>query len=174
VGPDGDLYVADFYNQRVQHMTPDGRFIRQWGQTREDGASPGSFNYPTDVALGPDGTLYVADGYNDRIQAFAADGTYARRWGGPFGMNIYGPFNGWFSTVSSVAVDGAGNVFVADFYNHRVQKFISDGHFLTAFKQRGDGAGEMIFRNAIAMAPNGFVFVADFGNNRIQKWAPAE
>ena len=174
VGPNGDLYVADFYNQRIQRLAPDGRFIRQWGRTREAGSRSGRFNYPTDVALGPDGTLYVADGYNDRVQAFAADGANARRWGGPFGMNVNGPFNGWFSTVTSIEVDAAGDVFVADFYNHRIQKFAPDGTFLTAFGRRGDRVGEMTFPNAVAVAPNGSVFVADFGNNRIQKWVPGE
>ena len=174
VGPDGDLYVVDFYNQRVQRLGPDGRFVRQWGATRETGIGAGRFNYPTDAALGPDGTLYVADGYNDRVQVFAADGAYLRRWGGPFGINIFGPFNGWFATVTSIAVGPGGNIFVADFYNHRIQKFAPDGTFLTAFGGRGTGHGQMTFPNAVAVAPDGRVFVADFGNNRIQKWVPAE
>ena len=68
----------------------------------ESGFWAGEFNYPTDVALGPEGTLYVADGFNDRIQVFGADGRFLRKWGGPFAMNISGPFNGWFATVTSV------------------------------------------------------------------------
>ena len=120
VGDNGDLFVADFYNQRVQQLRADGIFIRQWGTTREVGTWSGESNYPTDVALSRDGTLYVADGYNDRVQAFAKDGRYLRKWGGPFGMNIFGPFNGWFTTTTSIALDKHDNVFVADFYNHRV------------------------------------------------------
>ena len=84
-------------------------------------------------ALGPKGTLYVADGYNDRIQAFSLDGRFLGKWGGPFAANIWGPFWGWFATVTGLAVDGAGNVFAANSYNHRVQKFSPDGAFLTAF-----------------------------------------
>jgi DNA-binding beta-propeller fold protein YncE len=85
-------------------------------------------------------------------------------------MNIFGPFNGWFATVTSVAIGPKGNVFVADFYNDRVQKFSPDGTFLTAFGETGDGADQ--FRHAIAVdvAADGTVFVADFLNNRIQKW----
>ena len=65
-----------------------------------------------------------------------------------------------------------GNVFVADFYNDRVQKFGPDGTFLTGFGQTGSGPGQ--FRHAIAMAvaDDGSVFVADFLNNRIEKWRP--
>lgn len=109
-----------------------------------------------------------------RVQAFDADGRFRRKWGGPFAMNIYGPFNGWFATVTGIAVGPEGNVFVADFYNDRVQVFASDGAFLTAFGGTGDGPGE--FNHAIALdtAPDGAVFVADFRNNRIEKWRPQD
>ena len=172
VAANGDLFVADFYNQRVQQLRADGGFVRQWGATGEAGVRAGAFNYPTDVALGPGGTLYVADGYNDRIQMFAADGRFLGKWGGPFATNIYGPFNGWFATVTSIAVDRDGNVFVADFYNNRVQKFAADGTFLTAFGESGSGPGAFDFAMAVAVAEDGTVFVADLGNNRIQIWRP--
>ena len=80
----------------------------------------GEFNYPTDVAVGSDDTVIVADGYNDRVQVFARDGRFLRKWGGPFAMNVFGPFNGWFATVTSITLDPEGNVFVADFYNNRI------------------------------------------------------
>lgn len=104
VASNGDLFVADFYNQRVQRLRADGSFVRQWGTTGETGVGAGRFNYPTDAALGPDGTLYVADGYNDRVQAFAPDGDFSHKWGGPFAVNLFGPFNGWFATVTGIAV----------------------------------------------------------------------
>ena len=172
VASNGDLFVADFYNQRVQRLRADGSFVRQWGTTGETGVGAGRFNYPTDAALGPDGTLYVADGYNDRVQAFAPDGEFSHKWGGPFAVNVFGPFNGWFATVTGIAVDRQGNVFVADFYNHRVQKFAADGTFLTAFGEKGSGPGRINFAIAVAVADDGAVFVADFANNRVQKWRP--
>ncbi len=172
VAPRGDLYVAEFYGQRIQQLSAQGTFVRQWGRTGEKGVTPGHFNYPTDVALAPDGALYVADGYNDRIQVFNNKGGFLRKWGGPLGMNISGPFNGWFSTVTGIALDGGGNLFAADFHNHRVQKFSSDGRFLTAFGRRGAGPGEFTLPIAVAVAGDGSVFVTDFGNNRIQKWRP--
>ncbi|MEX0827524.1 MAG: NHL repeat-containing protein, partial [Haliea sp.] len=123
----GDLFVADFYNQRVQHLRANGQFVIQWGITGKVGIWAGEFNYPTDVALGRDGILFVADGYNDRVQAFNVSGPLVRKWGGPFAMNVFGPFNGWFATITSIVVGPKGNIFTADFYNHRVQKFASDG-----------------------------------------------
>ena len=170
VTQDGELYVADFYNQRIQHLRADGDFVGQWGTTGEVSVRAGGFNYPTAVALGRDGTLYVADGYNDRIQAFGPDGRFSHKWGGPFAINIFGPFNGWFATVTGIAVDDAGDVYVADFYNNRIQKFTADGVFLGAFGEPGDGAGEFNYAMAVAVAGDGAVYVTDFGNNRIQKW----
>ncbi len=172
VAADGDLFVADFSNHRVQHLKPDGTFVRQWGITGEKGIGAGAFNYPTDVALARDGQLYVADGYNDRVQAFASDGAFGGKWGGPFAMDIFGPFNGWFAVTTGVAVGPDGNIFVADFYNNRVQKFTPDGAFLASFGGTGTGAGQFQHAIAVDVAEDGTVFVADFLNNRIQKWRP--
>jgi DNA-binding beta-propeller fold protein YncE len=116
--------------------------------------------------------VYVADGYNDRVQVFSPDGSFSHKWGGPFAMNIHGPFNGWFATVTSITVDQIGNVYVADYYNHRIQKFSPDGDFLTAFGTEGTGPGHFIYPIAMAVTDDGIVFVADYGNNRIQKWHP--
>lgn len=170
VAPNGDLFVADFYNQRIQQLHPDGKFVCQWGETRKAGIWAGKFNYPTDVTLGPDGSLYVADGYNDRVQVFSRDGDFSHKWGGPFAMDISGSFTGWFATVTSITVDKTGNVFVADFYNHRIQKFSPDGTFLTAFGEKGTSPGQFNHPIAVAVTDDGNVFVADYGNNRIQKW----
>ncbi len=174
VAPDGSLFVNDFYNQRIQQLKADGTFVRQWGTTGEIGISAGEFNYPTDVAVAADGTLYVADGYGDRVQAFAPDGSFSHKWGGPFAMNIFGPFNGWFAVATNVAIGPEGNVFVADFYNDRVQKFAPDGTFLVDFGDSGDGPGQFNHAIAAAVAGDGTVFVADFLNNRIQKWRPKQ
>lgn len=174
VAPNGDLAVADFYNHRVQRFTAEGRFIRQWGTTGKTGIAAGQFNYPTDVSFGADGTLYVADGYNDRIQVFGPDGAFLRKWGGPFAINVFGPFNGWFATVTGVTVDAKGHVFAADFYNHRIQKFAPNGTFLTSFGASGSGRGEFNYAMAVAVADDGTVFAVDFGNSRVQKWRQLE
>ena len=164
--------MADFYNQRVQRLRADGTFIKQWGTTGETGIGAGEFIYPTDVALGPDGTLFVADGYADRIQSFAPDGAFVRKWGGPFAMNIFGPFNGWFATVTGVAIGPDGNVFVADFYNDRIQRFAPDGTFLVVFGSPGTGPGQFRHPIAISVSEDGEVFAVDFLNNRVEKWRP--
>lgn len=173
INAQGEVYVADFYNQRIQHLSADGQFIEQWGMTGTVGSRTGEFNYPTDVAIGLDGQIIIGDGYNDRIQLLDSSGTFVRKWGGPLAMNIFGPFAGWFATVTSVAVGPEGNVFVADFYNNRVQKFSAQGQFLTSFGSSGSGPGQFSYIMAVAVAPDGTVFATDLGNNRVLSFKPA-
>ncbi|MEX2475771.1 NHL repeat-containing protein [Marinobacter sp.] len=172
VADNGDLFVADFYNHRVQHLRADGSFVKQWGTTGKTGKGAGEFTYPTDAALAENGTLYVADGYGNRVQAFDAGGDFLRKWGGPFAMGIYGPFKGWLTTATSIAIGPEGNIFVADFYNDRIQKFTGEGSFLTAFgtPAKGPGQSEM----AVDVEADGTVWTANFADNSVEKWQPAK
>jgi DNA-binding beta-propeller fold protein YncE len=172
VDGEGRLYVADFFNHRVQVLDGGGKFLRQYGTTGKKGMGRSSFNYPTDVAILQDGSLVTADAYNDRVQVFRADGTWERKWGGPLATDIPGGFNGWFRVATAVAAGPAGNIFVADFYNHRIQKFTRQGKFLVALGSEGSGPGEFIYPTDVAVDDEGGVYVVDFGNNRIQKFAP--
>lgn len=168
----GRLYVADFFNHRVQVLTLEGEFIKQFGTTGKTGIKSGLFNYPTDVALLPNGNLLIADAYNDRIQIFGPDGSFLRKWGGPFAMNIHGPFNGWFKTATAVAVGPNGNIFVADFYNNRVQKFSPKGKFLTAIGSEGSEPTGLKYPTDVAVDFEGNVYIVDFGNRRIAWFVP--
>ncbi len=170
VAPNGDLLIPDFYNHRVQQLKPNGDFVRQWGVTGEKGHTADAFIYPTDVALDRNGMLYVADGYANRIQVFDTAGKPLNKWGGPFAVGIPGPFNGWFKVVTGIAVGPQGDIFAADFYNHRFQKFTADGTFLTSFGGKGSGPGQFDHAIALAVAGDGTIFAVDFANNRIEKW----
>lgn len=168
ISEQGNLFVADFYNHRIVELTPGGDLVSQIGTPGESGFWGGKFSYPTDVATGRDGTLYVADGYNDRIQQFSAQGELIRKWGGPLAMNIHGSFDGWFSVVTSIAVGPEGNLFVADFYNNRVQKFTLDGEFITSFQLPAEKPSHSAI--ALDVDETGSVFVANFAANRITVW----
>ena len=77
---------------------------------------------------------------------------------------------GQFQAVDGVAVDQAGNVFVADTGNNRIQKFTADGAFLTAWGTAGSGQSQFNAPADVAVGPDGSVYVADTGNNRIQRF----
>ncbi|WP_273428791.1 NHL repeat-containing protein [Marinobacter sp.] len=168
VADNGDLFVADFYNHRVQHLRADGSFVGQRGTTGVTGTSAGEFTYPTDVALNKDKTLYVADGYGNRVQVFDTEGYFLRKWGGPFARGIYGPFKGWFTTTTSIALGSKGEVFVADFYNDRIQKFTAQGAYLTSFGTPPKNPGHTAM--AVAVGHDGALWSVNFADNRVEKW----
>ncbi|MFH1961832.1 MAG: right-handed parallel beta-helix repeat-containing protein [bacterium] len=83
-----------------------------------------------------------------------------------------GSGDGQFSGPHGVAVDTSGNVFVADSNNNRIQKFDSDGTFITKWGSSGSGDGQFSYPCGVAVDTSGNVFVADYSNNRIQKFTP--
>lgn len=164
-----EIWIPDFYHHRVAVYSRQGQFVREIGEPGR--VLRGRLHYPTDVAFGPDGTLYVADAYNNRIQRFAPDGRVLAVWGGPLGSGIPGPWRGWFHVATGVAVDLEGDVYVADFYNDRVQKFGPSGEFKAEWGAEGPELGEFDRPTDVAVGPKGRVYVVDFGNNRVQVFA---
>ena len=87
----------------------------------------GPFNRPTRLSPSPSGDLYASDGYrNCRVHRFAADGQFIASWGRPGGD---GP--GAFFSPHCLWVDGAGQVYVCDRKNNRIQIFDAEGTFVT-------------------------------------------
>ncbi|NTU51401.1 MAG: hypothetical protein HGA94_03060 [Candidatus Aminicenantes bacterium] len=77
-----------------------------------------------------------------------------------------------FFMPSAIAVDGAGNLYVLDTGNHRVQKFGPDGTYLTTYGRRGQGPGEFQYPAWLAVDGKGFIYVTDPFNQRIQVLTP--
>jgi hypothetical protein len=83
----------------------------------------------------------------------------------------HGLSNGNFKSPSSVTVDSADNVYVADTGNNRIQKFSENGTFITKWGEYGTANGSFSRPFGVVADPAGNVYVADTGNNRIQKFS---
>lgn len=76
--------------------------------------------------------------------------------------------DGQFRQPSSIIADDAGQLYVADTYNHRIQVFTADGRFLYGFGREGAQPGELSRPRGLAWGPNQLLYVADAGNHRVQ------
>jgi tripartite motif-containing protein 71 len=157
----GNVYVSDFYNHRIQQFDADGRFLRQWGG---EGRTSGRFRYPTGLAVSHAGEVFVADAFNNRIQVFDPEGRYLRQWGG-IGFGIGGGWPGWFRLAKEIALDGAGNIYVVDSFNGRLQKFDLEGDLLAIWDPDDH---DLAYPSGVAAGPGGTVFVSQFYTNRIR------
>jgi len=77
-----------------------------------------------------------------------------------------------FFMPSTIAVDGAGNLYVLDTGNHRIQKFGPDGKFLASFGRQGQGPGEFYYPAWLAIDAQGFLYISDPNNQRVQVLTP--
>ncbi len=77
-----------------------------------------------------------------------------------------------FYMPSAIAVDGAGDLYILDTGNHRIQKFGPDGKFLASLGRQGQGPGEFYYPSWLAVDDKGFLWVSDPNNQRIQVLTP--
>jgi DNA-binding beta-propeller fold protein YncE len=119
---------------------------------------------PYFLTIDPQGHLWVADGLNSRFQIFAPDGTFLEAWGDA------GSAEGQFDFADprlpgygygAAAFDRAGNLYVVDPGNRRVQKFGPDRRFLTAWGGGGGGNGQFMLPDDLAIDEQGRVYVLD-------------
>ncbi len=79
-----------------------------------------------------------------------------------------GEGNGYFQTPRDIVVDKEGNIYIVDSRNHRIQKFSSEGVFLTTWGKEGDKPGQFKEPCGIDIGPDGNIYVADTWNGRVQ------
>ncbi len=166
IGRDGNLYVMDTGNKRVQVFSPDGVFITQWGG---GGVVDGRFDEPVGLDQDADGNWYVTDTWNKRIQKFDEAFNYVAQW----------PVAGWGSqsvvNKPALAVDPARKiVYAVDPENYRVLAFNTDGTFKATWGLYGNDAQSFTLPTGIAVGPDGKVYVADGDAHRIMIFPPLE
>ncbi len=126
VDKDGNLWVADGRNNRIQEFDAQGNYVDSFGS---GGSDLGRFNEPWGVAVDDDGFIYVADTWNHRIQKFSPEFEFVTSWGIP-GTDASDPLNLFGPRDIAIAADGT--LWVTDTGNQRVLHFSTDGEPLDA------------------------------------------
>lgn len=186
----GNAYVADYQDNRVRKISPQGNVTTyagngSAGDSGDGGAAANAqLNAPFGVALDPAGNLYIAEFSGNRIRKVATDGSittvagngiagYSGDGGAAIQASLDGPF--------SVAVDTAGNVYIADTANYRIREVTTDGSINTIAGTglpgySGDGGpasqAQIVGPTGIAIDSVGDLYFVD-GNARIRKIFPS-
>lgn len=116
LGKDGNLYIVDGGNFRIQVMRQDGSFVRSFGSIGRQG---GQFSRPKEIAIDPAGNVYVIDTAFGNFQIFTAEGKLLLDVGGR--SNTDGPAK--YMLPSGIAVDEDGRVYVVDQYFRKVDVY---------------------------------------------------
>ena len=189
----GNLYIVDQYNQRIRKVDSSGIITTVAGTGERGGyggdggpATAARLQFPSGVATDDAGSLYIADTQNQRIRKVDSSGIITTVAGtgerGGYGGDGGPAVQARLSSPWEVAVDDAGNLYIADFRNQRIRKVDSSGVITTiagtgelgaSRSVNGDGglAVEAQLRNAhgVAMDGAGNLYIADTGGNRIRK-----
>jgi hypothetical protein len=180
----GNVYVADTGNHTLRKILPAGRVATVAGLAGSSGSADGTgggaqFNQPRKAAVDSAGNLYVVDSYNHILRKVTPAGVVTTLAGG---VGVTGTNDGpgtqaRFNKPEGVAVDGAGNVYVADTFNHSIRKVTPEGVVTTLAGTSGvlgtnNGTGTAAKFNqpyGLAVATNGTIYVADTVNHVIRK-----
>lgn len=127
------------------------------------------------MVLDSQGNVIVGERGNHRIQKFDPTGEFLMKFGSE------GSGDGQFSKLEHIAVDQAGNVYVADPQANpergngipHIQKFDSNGTYITKWGSKGEGEGQFNEPEHLAVDSKGYVYVSDRANDNIQSFAPS-
>jgi hypothetical protein len=201
----GNLFIGDTFNDRIRKVGANGMISTvagggtnsyggNWGYSGDGGpATSAELNSPAGVAMDAAGNLFIADSGNDRIRRVGTNGIITTVAGGA--LNIYGEAYGYsgdggpatnaqMNAPLGVAVDGTGNLFIADYNNNRIREVKTNGSIITVAGgalnsyggtsgYSGDGGAatnaELNSPSGVAVDGTGNVFIVDYGNSRIRK-----
>jgi sugar lactone lactonase YvrE len=191
-GPDGDLFIADSYNNRVRRIDHKTGLISTVAGTGERGFSgdggpaiAAELHFPEGIAVDAQGNLFISDTVNRRIRRVDARtkiiATYAGT--GAVGVNEEGipALQAKFLRLARIAIDRNNNLYVADSPSHRILVIDPKTRLVRTFAGTatsgfsGDGglatSASISYPEGIAVTDSGDLYFADVGNHRVRKVA---
>ena len=180
----GNYYIADNGNSLIRKVDTSGIITTYVGASGGTSGTAGRLDHPNGVWFAASGALYIADSNNARVASYVPPSVFNN----VAGNNVAG-FSGdggqarfaQLNKPAGIAMDAAGNIFLADTNNSRIRKITTDGVITTIAGSRytgysGDGgdatAAALNFPRSIAVSSNGTVYIADTGNHAIRVLTP--
>ena len=158
----GNLYIADLGNNRVRKIAPDGTISTVPGTD--------SLLAPRNVALDAAGSLYISEFNGHRVQHLRTDGvveivagTGVAGFGGDGGPATAAQL----SSPAGLALDSAGNLYIADSGNGRIRK-VAAGMMTTVLGPDASGNSPLYLPTAVVLDGSGDLYIADSGNDRVE------
>jgi gliding motility-associated-like protein len=184
--PNNNIYVADKWANRIRKVTPNAVVTTVAGNGisfSSDNTNPllARFSMPTGIIYDPYGNIIVGDKNSSKIRRISPTGVVSTIAGNGSNYLVDGTgTNSSFSQQNQIAMDIAGNIYVADQSNHAIRKITTDGIVSTLAGNGSSGSTDGIgaaarfnYPYGIAVDRMGNVFVADRSNHKIRKITPS-
>jgi len=197
----GYLLTVDYGNHRIQKWDTNGNSLGWIGRMHTTGwatgpgatmgSGDGELRNPKGITVTTDGYFYVSDCANCRIQKWDTDGNYigwigkghTTGWGTGIAPGI-GDGDGEFNSPMGICTDLNGNLLIADYYNHRIQKWTADGVYIGWIgtghadgwntgpaPSQGNGDGQFEFPVGVEVDHAGNIYVGERYGAKVQKWS---
>lgn len=147
---DGDLYVLDAFNARVQRFHWDGSAYRYLLHFGERGTAAGSFQMPKSLAVTPSGHVYITDSLADKVTVFGRDGTFLLTFGGRFVASSGKVAPGGLNMPAGIAADENDGIWIVDTLNGMVHRF---QYLNEAYRRDHPISPEQVMSPSLKMAP---------------------
>ena len=180
----GNYYIADNGNSRIRKVDTAGIITTFVGASGGTTGTAGKLSAPNGVWVDASGALYIADSNDARVARYVPPsdfsnvaGTNVAGFSGDGGQAKFAQLN----KPVGIAMDAAGNIYLADTNNSRIRKITTDGIITTIAGKGGGGysgdggsatSAVLNFPRSIAVSPNGTVYIADTGNHAIRVLTP--